>query len=317
MTDQRRNRSAWLGAIASLGILSCVSAIPPKTSPDVALDGAAPSSDAVPPVGDSSSDGTADSSLDGTGDGSPGPDAGIDHPDSGWPRMAMRAPSCGRMNELVPCPCIFAREGDPRGFSPSTELVNVPSHRLTAPAGGLWWIRQDLGMGPARGVLPEGGAIELEVVQSYSLSDIGPLTILRVPPRLVTGARLTVGAHELVVSSPLRGRVDLEAISVEREYRPELGGTGVLVRVPADHLGRLYVLTGFVAPPTFNPLNGLQVLKGLLLDDAAKLCEGSNQRPPGQVFIPMWQGQLSQAVHLSVYDADDFTSKKRFILEAP
>jgi len=232
---------------------------------------------------------------------------------------SVRPLGCGRDDvELVPCPCRFARYGDPSKLKPSSDIINVPSERLSAPPGGNWWIQEDLGMGHVQAKVDGAGLVDLEVVHNRigaGQGDAGPFVVLRVPAHLAPGTRLELGNRKLTVAPPTAGKVDISALSLKKVYRADLGGTGFMVKITPEQRTRVFITAGYAMPPGARFVFGVHILKGLLMADAPRLCDVQTTKNPNELFVPMWNGQLEQAFGLFVYDADNFDNSTGAIVQ--
>jgi hypothetical protein len=210
--------------------------------------------------------------------------------------------------------CLFAGMGDPSSLPGTEEIINVLSERLSAPSGGLWWLAEPLEVATVVARDESGGAIELDVVKRAPFdADVpfAPLATIRVPQALPAGARLTLGTRQLVVEEPVE-RLALDQVTVSFSHRPELGGTGVTVSLPSAWRSRVFAKDGYVALGDANVVTGIQVIEELLLADAPRLCGVSVPAEAGEVFVPMWRGQIKPVEELSLVlrDADDFANTK-------
>ena len=202
--------------------------------------------------------------------------------------------------------CRFAHTGNPDSYDGSEDVINAPLERLEAPPGGLWWIRESLEpdtvvvTGPA-------GPITLQVVRrSPGLVDAS-FSTLRVPD-LPPGTRLTMGGRVLVVGQPLP-RPALEELVLRFTHRPDLGGTGVTIDLPATLRRRVMVDDAWVGPPGATVHAGVHVLHRLLLSEVPAICN-----PPAAegdpLFVPLWMGETGQGLGVTLIDADDLTNTR-------
>jgi hypothetical protein len=209
--------------------------------------------------------------------------------------------------EVLPAgACRFAHTGNPDSYAGSEDVINVPLERLEAPPGGLWWIRERLEpdtvvvMGPA-------GPISLQVVPLDTVVAQASFSTLRVPD-LPPGIRLTMGGRVLVVGQPLP-RPNFEALVLRYVHRPELGGTGVTIDLPANLRRRVMVLNAWVGPPGANVQVGVHVLHQLLLSDLPAICNPSTAEGD-PVFVPLWTGETGQGLGVTLLDADDLSNSR-------
>jgi len=219
--------------------------------------------------------------------------------------------SSGARNDAVAGTCRFASMGDPGSLESREEIINVPSERLSAPQGGLWWIAELLDVPTVVAQSDVSGPIELEVIKRTPIGPDVPLATLRVPPSLPIGARLRLGERELVVDAPTTP-LDIDGIGLSHAYRADLGGTGVAVRLPPASRARLFINDAYVGLPYANIQLGIHALEGLLLADASRLCDVSVPADAGEIFVPMWAGRIKPTESLGVLigDADDFANAR-------
>jgi hypothetical protein len=191
------------------------------------------------------------------------------------------------------------------------EIINTVSERLSAPAGGLWWIAERLDQNRVVAQDNALAPIELEVVKRQKYAPDEPLATLRVPPQLPAGTRLRLGPRELVVAGPL-APLNLDDVVLRLSYRPDLGGTGAAVRVAPALRARVFIEKAYVGAVNANIQAGIQVLEELLLADAPRLCAVPLPADAGEIFVPMWAGQIEAGEDLGVLvvDADDFQNTR-------
>jgi hypothetical protein len=209
--------------------------------------------------------------------------------------------------EVLPAgSCRFAHEGNPDTSSGTEAIINAPLERLEAPPGGLWWVRESLEPDTI-GVMGPAGPITLQVVRLTPGLVDSALSTLRVPD-LPPGTRLTMGERVLVVGPPLP-RPNLEQIVLRYTHRPDLGGTGVTLDLPANLRRRVMVEDAWVGLPAANVWLGVHVLHRLLLSDLPAICN-----PPtaegDSLFVPLWMGQTGQGLAVRLVDADDVTNTR-------
>jgi hypothetical protein len=274
-------------------------------------DGSRPSPEASPSIDDATL-GTPPADAPGVADARP-VDAG--------PADGAAQQSCGQPGkELTPCPCRYGRRGDPSIFTAGLnrrDLINSPNERLAAPAGALWWIHEDLGDGPLTAVPTGGGTQALRVVGRINDGRFGPYTAVEVPGTLAAGARLKLGARELSVVSGTAGPPLNIPAMVRRAFRADLGGTGVVITVPAAQRDRVLLLGAFAGVASAPAVSGIQVLQGLVVSQAPSLCATTAAASPTEVFVPIWTGDLPQAVHLFISDTDHFENSTGLALPRP
>jgi hypothetical protein len=200
--------------------------------------------------------------------------------------------------------CKFASRGDPSVLNFQPEIIHEASQRLSAPPGGLWWLREAIVPPTVTARDEVGGAVALEVVTRPQSEAGGPVASLRVPAHLPPGTRLVLGKHALVVASPLPP-LDLDEVGLQYQYRADLGATGFVVRVAPENRGRVFVAGGHVVHPGANFLLGVKVLEWLLLSDAPRLCALEVPPTASALYVPMWRGQEAEPLGLVIRDADD------------
>jgi hypothetical protein len=204
--------------------------------------------------------------------------------------------------EILPAgACRFAHRGDPNTANGGEDVINALLERLEAPPGGLWWIR---GSFPQDTVVAAGpaGQVSLQVVRRTPGIVEASLSALRVP-ELPPGTRLTLGGRTLVVGQPLP-RPDLEQLVLRYDHRPDLGGTGVTIELPAALRRRVMIDDAWVGLPGVSVQASVHVLHRLLLSDLPAICNpaaADNDR----LFIPLWMGETSQGLGVTLADADD------------
>jgi hypothetical protein len=203
--------------------------------------------------------------------------------------------------------CMFAGVGDPSSLPGSREIINATSERLSAPGGGLWWIAEPLDTASVVAETDAGGSMVLEVVKREPFAPDRPLATLRVPPTLAPGARLRLATRELIVTEAVEP-LDLAQVGLAYAHRSDLGGTGIAVTLPPAWRSRIFVAKAYVGLPGANVQTGIQVLEELLLADAPRLCRGTTSPDAGELFVPMWAGQLEprEELALTLVDADNF-----------
>jgi hypothetical protein len=203
--------------------------------------------------------------------------------------------------------CKFARA--PINAAGTEEVLNALSERLTAPPGGLWWLAERL-TGPIVAESNTLGAVELETTENPDRAH-RIFTTLRVPANLPVGTRLRLGCRELVVGPPLPA-LNIREVVLTYAYRPELGGTGFIARMPPALRSRVYVESAYVGLAYANVLTGIHVLDGLLFADAPSLCNVAATSDAPEFFVPLWGGEVigedSQALAVFWHDADDFAN---------
>jgi hypothetical protein len=200
--------------------------------------------------------------------------------------------------------CKFAH--GPITLKAEKELLNVRSERLSAPPGGQWWLAERHASTTLIAQSDSLGPVELEVVENPSRPD-KDFTVLRVPQHLAAGTRLQTGCRQLVVE-PAEPAFDTSDITLQYAYRPDLGGTGFVVRASPALRKRVYIEDAYIGPPGANVIIGLHVLHGLLLADAPSLCGVAQAPETNEIFVPMWGGETeTDALAIRWHDADDFT----------
>lgn len=211
--------------------------------------------------------------------------------------------------DLAGARCRFAA-GDSSRLDSGLMLIAEVSERLSAPAGGLWWIARGPGEDGALVAQSDAGPVTLEAVDR-ALSYLNQVrgAALRVPAALAPGTRLRLGSRVLTVEAP-QPKLRLDDVVVTFAYRPELGGTGFSVRIPPAKRARVMVTEGYVGPAGANVYLTTQVLAGLSLADAPRLCDVAVAPDADELFVPMWAGPIAagSALGLSVSDADDLAN---------
>jgi hypothetical protein len=204
---------------------------------------------------------------------------------------------------LAPVQCRFAI-GDSGSLSAKAQLINQPSERLSAPPGGMWWlgvVATNATVVAERDGLPP---VTLQVVRHLgTVMRVG--AVLRVPTDLAPGSRLRVQGRELVVTAA-EPTLSFEDIRASFAYRPDLGGTGVSVHIPPEQRSRVMIAEAFVGPTFANVYATTQVLAGLSMADAPRLCSPAVPADADEIFVPLWTGEIraKEGLWLSLVDVD-------------
>lgn len=212
----------------------------------------------------------------------------------------------GEDAELAPGQCRFAVGGS-GSLAAHVQLIQQVSERLSAPPGGLWWLAAVV---TTRTVVAQRDALPpvvLEVDWPMGTGAVG--AVLRVPADLAPGSRLRLDGRELVVTAA-ETKLSFDDIRVSFAYRPDLGGTGVSVHIPSAKRSRVMIAQGFVGPAYANVGATTQVLAGLSMADAPRMCAPAVPADAAEIFVPMWTGEIGSkdGLWLSFVDVDDLAN---------
>lgn len=210
---------------------------------------------------------------------------------------------------LAPGECRFARMGDPDSFSGGRDLVNAPSERLAAPPGGLWWITSEVTGDRVTAQVAGRGSMPLVVVRPND--GFSRLAAIRVPQELKPGTRVELASRELSVVAP-GPRFDVSGLAARYAHRPDLGGTGLVVRVDPAQRTRIFIEDAWVGSSLATVHASVHVLQGLLLADVGRICHPPEGTGGEELFVPLWGGETRQALAVRFHDADD-VDDRRFV----
>lgn len=212
--------------------------------------------------------------------------------------------------DLAPGQCRFAVGGS-GSLQSAVQIIHQVSERLSAPPGGLWWLAAvvtDSTVVAQRDALPP---VVLEVVRPNPVGTVTRVVgaVLRVPADLAPGSRLRLDGRELVVTAA-ETKLSFDDIRVSFAYRPDLGGTGASVQIPPAKRGRVMIAQGFVGPVYANVYSTTQVLAGLSMSDAPRMCAPAVPADAAEIFVPMWTGEIhsKDGLWLSFVDVDDLAN---------
>jgi hypothetical protein len=212
--------------------------------------------------------------------------------------------------DLAPGQCRFA-VGESGSLQSAVQIIHQVSERLSAPPGGLWWLAAVV---TGSTVVAQRDALPPVVLEVVRPNPVGTVTrvvgaVLRVPADLAPGSRLRLDGRELVVTAA-ETKLSFDDIRISFAYRPDLGGTGVSVHIPPAKRSRVMIAQGFVGPLFANVGSTTQVLAGLSMADAPRMCAPAAPADAAEIFVPMWTGEIrsNEGLILGFVDVDDLAN---------